>query len=96
MPAVGADVAMWGDDSELGQVSHLRIASRSTPTNPARRDARAPGESNVRQVILDSHAPNGDGGPAAWRDFATRIAEGHRIGIGLVVGEFLVTIAEVC
>jgi len=67
MPSVETDVAMWGNDPEL--VKWLK--EHGIKVRPYQ-----PGKSSVRQVILVSNAPNGGGNAEAWRDLATRIAEG--------------------
>ncbi len=67
MPTVDADIALWGGDPEL--VEWLKGHGIKVHRYQA-------GESNVRQVILVSGDPSGDGGVAAWRDLAARIAAG--------------------
>jgi hypothetical protein len=67
MPAVHADVALWGNDREIAKW----LADHGIKAHPYK-----PGESKKRQVILVSHSPSGDGKPEAWRDLARQIAEG--------------------
>ena len=67
MPAVDMEAALWGNDPELVQW----LTEHGIKVHPYR-----PGKSDVRQVILVSNAPAGDGGAADWRDIAARIAEG--------------------
>lgn len=67
MPAVGSDVAAWGNDQELLKwLNDHGIKARPY----------GPGKSEARQLILVSNADGGEGTAEAWRDLAERIAEG--------------------
>jgi len=67
MPAVETEVALWGDDPEL---------ATWLQQNGIKAQPYQPGPSTTRQVVLVSNAPNAGGTPDAWRDLATRIAQG--------------------
>ncbi len=67
MPSVDAEIAMWGEDPELaGWLKEHGIKARPY----------APGRTDAREVILVSYAPGGGGSPEAWRDLATKLAQG--------------------
>jgi hypothetical protein len=67
MPPVSTEVALWGDDPEL--TTWLK-------THGIKARPYHPGKSNGREVVLVSYAPSAGGTSAAWRDLATRIAQG--------------------
>lgn len=67
MPPVKTEVALWGADPELAKW----LDDHGIKARPYQ-----PGKSTAREVILISNAPNAGGTPEAWRDLATRIAEG--------------------
>ena len=67
MPAVNAEVAVFGNDPEL-----LKWLKR----HGIKAEPYKPGKSSARQVILVSNAAGGESSTEAWRDLAQRIAEG--------------------
>ena len=67
MPPVESGVVMWGEDPEL----RTWLEQHAIKVRPD-----APGRTRAREVILVSGAPGGGGSAAAWRDLATRIAQG--------------------
>ena len=67
MPPVKTEVALWGDDPELA----AWLRAHGIKARPYQ-----PGQSNTREVILVSYAPNAGGTAEAWRDLAARIAQG--------------------
>jgi hypothetical protein len=67
MPSVKTEVVLWGEDPELA----AWLKKQGIKARPYQ-----PGPSNTREVILVSYAPNAGGTPEAWRDLATRIAQG--------------------
>jgi hypothetical protein len=67
MPAVEAEVVLWGDDPELAQW----LAERGIRSRPF-----ASGASAGRELILASRKPPAPGGAPAFADLARRIARG--------------------
>jgi hypothetical protein len=67
MPAVDAEVAVFGNDPELLQW----LGKHGIKAQPYKT-----GKSNVRQVVLVSNAAGGEMPVAEWRDLAQRIARG--------------------
>jgi hypothetical protein len=67
MPAVNAEVAVFGNDPEL----LTWLNGHGIKAQPYKT-----GNSDARQVILVSNAAGGEMPVAAWRDLAQRIAEG--------------------
>ena len=67
MPAVNAEVAVFGNDPELLKW----LNAHGIKAQPYKT-----GKSNARQVILVSNAAGGEQPAEAWRDLAQRIAEG--------------------
>ena len=67
MPPVTAEVSLWGADPELASW----LKDRGVHVRPYQ-----PGQASTRQVILVSSAARTGGTAEAWRDLATRIAQG--------------------
>jgi hypothetical protein len=67
MPAVDAEVVLWGDDSDLAKW----LADHGIRTRPFAPDAQA-----AREVILVSRTPAAPGGAEAFRELAAHIARG--------------------
>jgi hypothetical protein len=67
MPPVETEVALWGNDSELTKW----LKDHGIKCRPY-----LPAAANTREVILVSYAPGAGGGAEAWRNLASRIAQG--------------------
>jgi hypothetical protein len=70
MPIIKTEVAMWGNDPEIVKwlTEHgIKVYDYQ------------PGKSNVRQIILVSNEPYGQGNVKAWQDLARRMAEGSTV-----------------
>ena len=70
MPAVNAEVVLWGEDADLEEwLKANQIASRRFELAAI----------DQRELILVSRAPQAPGGAEAFRDLATRIARGSSV-----------------
>jgi hypothetical protein len=67
MPPVDGEVALWGGDPEL----EVWLKDHGVKVKPYK-----PGPSKIRETILVSYAPNGEGTTEAWRDLLSKIARG--------------------